>query len=100
MDDESLKLTDDNLARIRLLRDALAELNAVRSGAFATLRFAMEASAAVKYIGEKYGFEATETGICIAVDTQEDLDGALGKFQEFQAEVAEFSDLLPQTGSS
>jgi hypothetical protein len=99
VDDDSLKLTDDNLARIRLLRDALAQLNAVRSGAFATIRFAMETSEAVKFIAEKYGYEATETGICIVIDTQGDLNGALQKFQEFQAEVAEFSSVLPQTGS-
>ncbi|HMF32712.1 MAG TPA: hypothetical protein VKK79_14910 [Candidatus Lokiarchaeia archaeon] len=92
---DSLRLNDANLARIRLLRDALAEFNSVRSGAFASLRFAMEASDAVKFIAEKYGYEITDTGICIAIDTEEELDAALEKFRDFQSEVSEFANLLP-----
>jgi len=96
---DSLELTDANIARIRLLRDGLAQFNSVRSGAFAVLRFAMEASDAVKFIAEKYGYDITETGICIAINSEEELDGALEKFKEFQAEVMEFASFLPSPGN-
>ena len=95
MDKKSLELTDDNLRKIRILRDALAKYNPVRSGTFAAITIPVAATEAAQFIAQKHGIPITKTGICFIINSEEDLDRAITQFQAFAADVEEFGKVLP-----
>jgi len=91
--EESVELTDDNIAKVIALRDAIgdftwdSEENLAKSKVFASISFLLAASSAIKEEASKLGIPVTHTGICFEVDTPGDLDLAIAQFWEF-AKVA------------
>jgi hypothetical protein len=91
---KGLTLNDANIEKIRTLRDALAKLQPVRSGAFGIITIPIAATKTARYIAMKYGIPITDNGICFLLQTQDDLNTAIGQMQAFAAEAGTLAEVL------
>ena len=84
---ECVELTDDNIAAIISLRNAMDAFNPGKVAVYAGVTFPLAASNDMKKEAAKLGIPVTRTGICFPVEAPGDLTRAIAQFWDF-AKVA------------
>ncbi|HMF32713.1 MAG TPA: hypothetical protein VKK79_14915 [Candidatus Lokiarchaeia archaeon] len=92
--ENSVELTDDNIAKICELRDALEEFNPGKTAVFADVNFPLAASDVIKKEAVKFGIPTTCSGICFVVESASDLDLSIAQFWKFAKVAKEIKETV------